>query len=252
MPASKNQQDNQTVHLICQRYRQCKILLDEREWRLVGSHPDSKQHDADTSSLLPPHCGWLVYTSFAKGTTMASVQKAVLTLIQMPFGTWGLWQEKRTERPQSLQAMMQQGIEDQQGSGNGNHHINDTPRLSVVLCPQANLVSQVKRNGKSVQYHGQCDKNVSQQWFAYFYLYLKALLVETECQLRQEDVPKALLEWKDLEDLEQALEMANASSWTADSSLQLQLVTVVQGSFGKRQGIEFLSDMGPFCHSFQV
>ena len=219
------------MHLICQRYRECKILLDETEWRTVGNHVENEDDD-DT----PPHCGWLVYTSFAQGATVETVQKAVLTLFQMPFGTWGLWQEKGG-RPQSLGAMMQQAHEDS---------VTAESRLSVVLCPQANLVSQVKRNGKSVQYHGQCDKTVSEQLFLYFGLYLQALLVEHECQIRRTAVPESLAAWKKAP-LDEALAV-DTSSWQE----MLQITTVVMGSFGKRQGLQFSSDMGPFCHSFQV
>lgn len=230
--SSKNQ-DGKTVHLICQRYRQCKILLDESQWRTVGNSND----DDDA----PPHCGWLVYTSFVQGATLEAVQKAVLTLFQMPFGTWGLWQEKGASRPQSMGAMMQQAHNDDDKEAVG--------RVSVVLCPQANLTSQVKRNGKSVQYHGQCDKTLSEQFFAYFGLYLQALLVEQECQIRKELVPEELLAWKQETSLEAALAAAaDDASWTQ----KLQIAVVVVGSFGKRQGLEFSSDMGPFCHTFQV
>jgi hypothetical protein len=34
-------------------------------------------------------------------------------------------------------------------------------------------------------------------------------------------------------------------SW---SLLDDSFIQVVSGSFGKRQGLELLSDMGPFCH----
>ena len=212
MPPKK--QDGKTVHLVLQRYRWCKILLDETEWRTVGSSDEE-----------PAHCGWLVYTSFAAGASQETIQKAVLTLFQMPFGTWGQWEEKGG-RPQTLSNMMQQA-----------HDIDDTTatttnRLSIVLCPQANLVSQVKRNGKSVQYHGQCDKALSEQLFLYFGLYLQALLLEQQCQIREQLVPESLTLWKEIASLEDAL-AADMTGWTDN----LDAITVISGSFGKRQGL---------------
>ena len=243
MPSKSSHHEGKTVHLILQRYRTCKILLDESEWRTVGYGGGGGETNPDSPR---PHCGWLVYTSFANGATLESVQKAVLTLFQMPFGTWGQWEEKGG-RPQSLASLMQQAYnENKEDGGNGNTAASPS-RLSVVLCPQANLVSQVKRNGKSVQYHGQCEKTQSEQFFNYFGLYLQASLVEHQCQLREEVVPESLTNWKDIANLEQALE-ADTKSWLE----MLKLVTVVSGSFGKRQGLEFFSDMGPFCHTVRV
>ena len=37
-----------------------------------------------------------------------------------------------------------------------------------------------------------------------------------------------------------------------EESLDETFCHFVKGSFGKRQGVEFYSDMGPFVHSFQV
>ena len=37
-----------------------------------------------------------------------------------------------------------------------------------------------------------------------------------------------------------------------DDSLDPAFCHFIKGSFGKRQGLEFISDMGPFVHSFQV
>lgn len=232
MPPKK--QEGKTVHLVVQRYRRCRILLNETEWRNVGSSSLSSDDNASET-----HCGWLVYTSFAAGATQETIQKAVLTLFQMPFGTWGHWEEKGG-RPQTLSAMMQQAHNDHVAAASTKDH-----RLSLVLCPQANLVSQIKRNGKSVQYHGQCDKVLSEQLFYYFGLYLQALLLEQQCQIREQPVPESLPSWKDLP-LEEAL--ATDTTWTG----ALDAITIVSGSFGKRQGLEFSSDMGPFCHTVQV
>lgn len=268
MPPKK--QDNKaTVHLVIQRYRSCKILLDEREWRAVGgssggSTTTKATTDDDGKNRDGNHCGWLVYTSFASGCNPESIQKAVLTLFQMPLGTWGHWQERVVVastgsggRPQSLASMMEQlslhhhQEQPQTDATTAGTTTNDSnPRLSVVLCPQANLVSKVKQNGKSVQYHGQCDKSLGEQLFVYFGLSLQALLLERQCELRQEPLPESLQTWKRLDSLDAALSHDSSSSWAWQSSLDM--VTVVMGSFGKRQGLEFSSDMGPFCHTVQL
>lgn len=172
----------------------------------------------------------------------------------MNVGTWGHWQEKGSGRPQSLFAMMEQLVVGDAFTVNDKHNPSSAkPGLSMVICPQANLISQVKRNGKSVQYHGQCDKERGHQLFDYFCRYVKALLAERELRLQSPSFTKpsgplaAVTAWKELVDLEQA--MADTSAW---GEYLLQSVTVVTGSFGKRQGLEFSSDMGPFCHTFQV
>lgn len=230
MPPKKQPQPQaKTVHLVMQRYRWCKILLNETEWRTVGS-----------SSEQNSHCGWLVYTSFAQGVTPESIQKAVLTVLQIPFGTFGHWQEKGASRPQSLLQMVQQQVAQDKEE-------NDAPRLSIVLCPQANLTSRVERNGKSVQYRGQCDKDSSAQFFAYFGLYLQALLAERVYQARQETPPATLAVFMALPWTE-ALQQDD-TTWR---DVLPAVVSVVVASFGQRQGLEFSSDMGPFCHAVQI
>ena len=37
-----------------------------------------------------------------------------------------------------------------------------------------------------------------------------------------------------------------------EEQLQPDFLTVVQGTFGKRQALEFISDMGPFCHVLDI
>jgi hypothetical protein len=259
MPSSK-EGAAKTVHLVVQRYRGLKILLNETDWCAVGStrsaasQPSSTSltsagaSDDESASVSPPHCGWLVYVSFAEGATRESVHKAVTTLWNLPFGTWGHWQQARgggdakttSSRPQSLRQLLAQAAQEEEAP----YH-----RLSVVLCPQANLVSQVKRNGKSVQYHGQCDKTVSQELFVYFGHYLQATILEEQCRLREKAIPEALTAWKTTN------ETANQSGETDTSwlsALDTDWCAVIVGSFGKRQGLEVFSDMGPFCHTLQI
>jgi hypothetical protein len=271
VPMPSNKADApKTVHLVLQRYHGLRILLNETDWCSVGSTsratttntqqqhstslPPAEASSGDSTSVVsPPHCGWLVYVSFAEGATRESVHKAVTTLWNLPFGTWGHWQQQArgedanstsgssSSRPQSLRQLLAQAAQEEEAPYN---------RLSVVLCPQANLVSQVKRNGKSVQYHGQCEKTVSQELFAYFGHYLQAMILEEQCRLRDRAIPETLVAWKT-----ETNERANQSSepdlsWL--STPDTDWCTVVVGSFGKRQGLEVFSDMGPFCHTLQI
>jgi hypothetical protein len=101
---------------------------------------------------------------------------------------------------------------------------------------------------------------MSADYFAYLALYVQALLVEQQCTLRQQPIPTALTSWKQLDSVHDALLVVDTedggTSTTTTTSFawrdMLQDVTVVVGSFGRRQGVELYSDMGPFCHSFQV
>jgi hypothetical protein len=120
------------VHVVVQRYRWCRLLLNDTEWCTVGGDRDSSSsnrrlNDTRTSNTTK-HCGLLVYTSFAHGTTIATLQKAALTLVQMPLMTWGHWQERSgggtatptsengNGRPLSLLTMMQLQQEEQQSN----------------------------------------------------------------------------------------------------------------------------------------
>mmetsp|Transcript_22154 Transcript_22154/g.36434 ORF Transcript_22154/g.36434 Transcript_22154/m.36434 type:complete len:87 (-) Transcript_22154:1603-1863(-) len=74
---------------------------------------------------------------------------------------------------------------------------------------------------------------------------------------------KKYFKWK--EDEQQRCDNGNASEQTTssmatdappveqwDGCLDETFCHFVKGSFGKRQGLEFSSDMGPFVHSFTV
>jgi len=47
---------------------------------------------------------------------------------------------------------------------------------------------------------------------------------------------------------------STTTTTTADAALKLDrsFVQLIAGSFGKRQGLEFVSDMGPFCHVIEL
>jgi hypothetical protein len=112
--------ESEAVHLVVQRYRSCKILIDETDWISVGT-----SHKANDDSV-PSHCGMLVYVSFANTADKAAVYQAARTTLNLAVLTIGHWGDGISETV-SLSQLAAQG-----------------PGLaSLVLVPQANLISKV-------------------------------------------------------------------------------------------------------------
>jgi hypothetical protein len=220
----------------------------------------------------------------------------------------------------------------------------------LVIVPQANLISKVKAQGKSIQYHGQVDKALGETMYNHFCDCVASVLYEDQCSARQLELPSWYLTWKQKylllptegssggsqqpppastppermfcddttkygawdeatglpvktadgesltksalrrlrklqaahakrharwketggeegaplaeEEEEEEQEKGDGPSTSAEEQtaaavdwsahLDSSFCTVVAGSFGKRQGLEFQSDMGPFCHLLQV
>jgi hypothetical protein len=296
-----------SVSIIVQRFRECKLLLNETDWITVGSNNNSNS------------CGLLVYISFASTTTTSHVEQSAQTVLNLPVLTTGLWGdgESSTSSVLSLAAQVDP---------------TTTSSCSLVIVPQANLVSKVKQMGKSIQYHGQIDKKRGEEMYHYFCDVIRGKLLEEQCRVRAEDLPewytkrqshleklnnnkqpspsilpnqlfydeskysaydengiptkdvegndltksamkklnklhqahcKRHTKWKehdtDATTEELAVVGGRASSIGDDppevhweDSLDPSFCQVVVGSFGRRQGLEFSSDMGPFVHLFQV
>ena len=103
---------SKSVHLVVQRYRSCRILLDESEWVSVGEDPE--------------HCGLLVYVSFEKSATQESTKNSASTVMNLPVLTTGLWGDGVSRQMSVLDLAAA--------------HPN---RASIVIVPQANLISKV-------------------------------------------------------------------------------------------------------------
>ncbi len=298
---------NQSVSIVVQRFRQCKLLINEEQWVTVGGAVENCNS-----------CGLLAYISFASSTTLSQVETAAQTLLNLPVLTTGLWgDESCTQSILGLAAAA-------------------SSSCSLVSVPQANLISKVKQQGKSIQYHGQIDKERGEELYDYFCSCIQGILLETQCETRSEDLPewyikrKAFLEqqsngsqkkshspatppeeifrddlkysewdekgiptkdsegnaltksgikklnklyeahvkkhmkWKEEEEQKCHNDCATEQSCSSrvtteappveqwDECLDETFCHFVKGSFGKRQGLEFCSDMGPFVHSFQV
>lgn len=259
-------------------------------------------------------CGLLAYISFGSSTTQSQVETAAQTLLNLPVLTTGLWGDSS-----SIQSILSLAA-------------TSVSSCSLVIVPQANLISKVK--GKTIQYHGQIDKDSGEKLYDYFCSHVQGILIEAQCEARSEELPEWYIkrkrfleqqqskkshspctppeemfrddflkynEWDDRgiptkdsegnaltksglkkltkiyeahkkkhnkwkEDEQRKCEDISASEQTTsssmvtetppaeqwDGSLDETFCHFVKGSFGKRQGLEFSSDMGPFVHSFNV
>ena len=97
------------------RSNKCKILVDE-EYVKAGGDDNS--------------CGALVYVSFSSTTSEDDVQSASATLLNLPVLTTGLWGDG-SSATQSVLSLASENCS----------------CASLVVVPQANLISKVKQRG---------------------------------------------------------------------------------------------------------
>mmetsp|Transcript_9534 Transcript_9534/g.19316 ORF Transcript_9534/g.19316 Transcript_9534/m.19316 type:complete len:346 (+) Transcript_9534:50-1087(+) len=344
-----------SVSIVAQRFRQCKLLLDETDWVTVGS---------TSSPTNVNSCGLLAYISFASSATRPDVEQAAATLLNLPILTSGLWGDGESRTVSISSTLMAKTTKDPAENDAKNPDRkpeSDGLKCSIAIVPQANLISKVKQQGKSIQYHGQSDKETGRELYEYFCECIRSKLLEMQCEIRSEELPEWYTRRRDYFselDLEQKRQRqkhsktddnkqpfptpdippqdifrdgSKYSSWdengfpmkdangeelskaatkklkkiydahckrhdtwkeqnknndddskstngdqnkdkttgeTGDNlavkppqppppmqwegSLDPEFCHVVAGSFGKRQGLEFVSDMGPFVHSFRV
>lgn len=306
------------IAIVVQRFRQCKLLLDEEQWITVGGDVGGVVGDRNYNDS----CGLLVYVSFSSSATKTQVETAAQTVLNLPVLTTGLWGDSKSSTKSVLSLAS-----------------TFSSSCSLVIVPQANLISKVKQQGKSIQYHGQRDKQSGEKLYDYFCHCIQGILLETQCEARSQDLPewynkrKAFLdqqnnkslspspatppeelfrdyvkysEWdergiptkdsvgkeltksntkklnkiyegqmkKHIKWKEEQHEVGNVDVPTSEECVHPSSTVVaaetppmeeqwdrcldetfchfVKGSFGKRQGLDFYSDMGPFVHSFQV
>lgn len=97
---------------------------------------------------------------------------------------------------------------------------------------------QVKKQGKSIQYHGQVEKSIGEELYRFFIDEVRSAVLKRQCEASGAPLPS----WFDEDHRDEEL-------WSA--ALEDSFCRVVSGSFGKRQGLELSSEMGPFCHVLQ-
>ena len=147
------------VSIVVQRFRECKLLIDELEYVTVGGNGES--------------CGLLAYISFASSTTLEQVELAATTLLNLPVLTTGLWGDGESSTCSVLELAA-----------------NPSSSCSLVVVPQANLISKVKQQGKSIQYHGQVKKEKGEELYNSFCDLVRGKLLEEKCSTRKEDLPR--------------------------------------------------------------
>ena len=178
-----------SVHLVLQRYRSCEILLEEKEWVTVPAvQMDGSSAAAAAATSKKKHCGLLVYVSFTASATQESVARAAQALLHVPILTTGLWGDDT--KPVSFSTLLQEQEQQEQ-------HVSQC-QTSMTIVPQANLISKLKSNCKSIQYHGQMNKTDSQALFAALVQEIRRLVL---LQLGEEQQPQFCLpdwykEWK--------------------------------------------------------
>ncbi|KAL7523567.1 hypothetical protein ACHAXR_000852, partial [Thalassiosira sp. AJA248-18] len=148
-----------SVSVVVQRFRECKLLIAESEYVTVGGGGDG--------------CGILAYISFSSSTTISQVEHAAQTLLNLPILTTGLWGDGASSTKSILCLAAEANS-----------------LCSLVIVPQANLISKVKQNGKSIQYHGQINKKKGQELYDCFCDYLKGKLLEAQCLSNSQEVPQ--------------------------------------------------------------
>lgn len=294
-----------SVHVIAQRYRSCRLFVQESHWIRTPSLADEDEQ----------HCGLLLYVSFAVGSNPQSVRSAAEACLNLPVLTTGLWGDGVSEQ-MSIRSVVRQRAK---------------IKTSLTIVPQANLISKIKSQGKSIQYHGQVTKEVGEKLYNIFVDAIRSGIYEEYCDGMTPDwyyqwkqsaflddvasnpspdpsIPEAELfrsdpqygdfdvygtprtnasgeplsksaikklkkiqeahskrhaKWKEKQqnlppikenDLtiptkEVGTEAILSIEW---SELLQESCPVIVGSFGFRQGLEFYSDMGPFCHEIKI
>jgi hypothetical protein len=110
---------SKAVHLVVQRYRSCKLLLNETEWVCQGSRAAN-------------HCGLLLYVSFAADADQTAVSAAVDTALNLPVLTTGLWGDGVSEQFSVKQQLLTQNC--------------NALTTSITIVPQANLICKVRKS----------------------------------------------------------------------------------------------------------
>jgi hypothetical protein len=120
------------IHLVVQRYRSCKLFLNEAEWMYQGETDTKEATSAPLDSTPTPrcHCGLLLYVSFAAEANESAAIDAAETCLNLPVLTSGLWGDGVSD-----QFSVRQLLNSAAGSRTGT---------SITIVPQANLICKVR------------------------------------------------------------------------------------------------------------
>ena len=162
------------VKLVIQRFRSASLLLAPGETVQINKSQDQAQAT----------CGMLVYVSFSKAaeTKRAVIFTAARTLLNLSVLTRGVWGDgSGTVSALELATELDKAKDASSNSG-----------VPIVLVPQANLISKIKNNGKSIQYHGQVAKVVGKELFDLFVRSVHLISYEHQCLARGEEISASL------------------------------------------------------------
>lgn len=171
---AKSSTNKESVRLIVQRFRKCSLLVHGKVVT-VGS---TSNDDIDlVNPKTTTSCGLLAYISFGMTATPERVLQAATTLINLPILTLGVWGDGETETKSIL---------DMSTAANAE----SSNLVQLVLVPQANLISKIRSQGRSIQYHDQIDKQRGKELYELFVDYVKALCLQHEYQQASRPTPK--------------------------------------------------------------
>lgn len=167
--------DHGAVKFVIQRFRSASLLLSPTQTAHIN------QSSGDQAQAT---CGMLVYVSFSKAaeTNRSAIFSAARTVLNLSVLTRGVWGdgsgtvsalELATELDKAKGAASRSGV-------------------PILLVPQANLISTVKNNGKSIQYHGQVAKAVGKELFDTFVRSVQLIAYEHQCLARGEEISASL------------------------------------------------------------
>lgn len=172
--ASAASSDHGAVKLVIQRFRSASLLLSPGETIQTNKSQDQAQAT----------CGMLVYVSFSKAaeSNRSAIFTAARTLLNLSVLTRGVWGDGSG----TVSALE---LATELDKANGAASSSGVP---IVLVPQANLISKVKNNGKSIQYHGQVAKAVGKELFDIFVRSVQMIAYEHQCLARGEEISASL------------------------------------------------------------
>jgi len=166
---------NWWIRLVIQRARSASLN--------INADCDASARDVDTKEHS--RTGLVVYVSFAKGNDdeakrRASILSAAKTLLNLPLVTTGHWGDG--SKSKSTLSMSSELDED-----SGTSHRKQG--VFMMIIPQASLICKPKGPGKSMQYHGQIDKNIGKGVYEDFISALNLLCIEHQYKTRGVALP---------------------------------------------------------------
>lgn len=211
--------------MVTQRVNSAKLLMDnESEWSSIGR-------------------GLVVYVSFTKHAEEKDCESVAKKLLNLPVMTMGKWGDGS---PCKSIAKMCREFEDP---------------VYVMVIPQAGLTSKYK--SKRLQYHSQMPKEKGRAMYKTLCDALQKVAVDL---IFPGVAKKAKRQKKRDRKTETSGTPADASTkdeesktttttdyWTSvglSTSQVEKMPRFVFGTFGNRQALHVVSDMGPFTHSF--